>query len=154
MRENRTVRNSEGRFAGKPSWDADYGGVHTPSGEIVMGAGILSQAPVNKRARAKYSASRGNGNVCLAGSACARGAIPSIRMRLLHLENAFGEVCTSEYCLDAMSSLVLLITRSARLDADRVARLTGGIHDSGPAQEGLVPEPAAGCQGTSVQRAG
>ena len=52
-------------------------------------------------------------------------AIPNVRMRLLHFENAFGDAYASEYCLDAMLSLVLIVARSARPDADRLERLTG-----------------------------
>ena len=45
-------------------------------------------------------------------------------MRLLHFENTFGDTYASEYSLDAMLSLVLLMTRSSRPDADRLTRLT------------------------------
>jgi len=119
-----------------------------------MGVGILSQVPVISGSQAKLSAPHGNGNPSLAGSAHARGAIPSIRMRLLHLENSFGEAHSSGYCLDAMLSLVVLITRSARADADRLARLTGAIRDPSLAKDGLVPDHAIGCQAASVRRAG
>ena len=118
-----------------------------------MGAGILSQVPVISESHAKLSAPHGNDNPGLAGSAHARGAIPSIRMRLLHLENSCGEVYSSEYCLDAMLSLVVLITRSAKADADRLARLTGAIHLP-PAGDGLVPDQAIGGQAAPVRRAG
>ena len=55
------------------------------------------------------------------------GILPNarIRMRLLHFENAFGAAYNSEYCLDAMLSLVLLMARNARPNADRLTRLIG-----------------------------
>ena len=68
-------------------------------------------------------------------TACPGGAIPSARMRLLHFENTFGDVYASEYCLDAMTSLVLLVARSARSDADRLERLTGMAGATRPAEE-------------------
>ena len=87
-----------------------------------MGVGILTQTPIADKAQEKYSAPHG---IAPAGQARPRSAIPNIRMRLLHFENTFGETYDSEYCLDAMLSLVLLMTRSSRPDADRLARLTG-----------------------------
>jgi len=119
-----------------------------------MGAGILSQAPVINGSQAKYSALHGNDKAGLVGSARARGAIPHKRMRLLHFENTFGEAHTSEYCLDAMLSLVLLITRSARPDADRLARLSGAINDPCPAKDCPAPDHAAGRQAAFVRHAG
>ena len=67
-----------------------------------------------------------------AGLGC---AIPNARMRLLHFENTFGDVYTSEYCLDAMLSLVLIVARSARSDADRLERLIGMTGVARPAEE-------------------
>ena len=134
--------------------DTDYGGTYRPPGGKDMAASTLAQAPVSKRSCAKKPTSHGNGSVGLPGSAHARGTIPSIRMRLLHLENALGAADRSEYSLDAMVSLVLLIARSAGLKADRVARLISGKHDPCPTLEGFVPAPAVGRQAASVQCAG
>jgi hypothetical protein len=119
-----------------------------------MGAGILSQVPVINESHAKHFTLQDNNNAGLVGSARARGVIPHIRMCLLHFENTFGESHSSEYCLDAMLSLVLLIARSAKPDTDRLARLTGAMRDPCPAKDGLAPDHALGCQAASVRRAG
>ena len=76
-------------------------------------------------------------------TACLGGAIPSARMRLLHFENTFGDVYASEYCLDAMLSLVLIVARSARADVDRLERLTGMAGLARPA-EAYTSASAAG----------
>ena len=149
-----TAWNSENTCAGEASWTADYGGTYRPPGGNDMVASTLAQAPVSKRSRAEKTTSHGNGSVGLPGSAHARGTIPSIRMRLLHLENALGAADRSEYSLDAMVSLVLLIARSASLKMDRMARHISGIHVPCPVQGGLVPAPATVRQAVSVQRAG
>jgi hypothetical protein len=67
-------------------------------------------------------------------------------MRLLHFENAFGVANNSEYCLDAMLSLVLLMARNARPDADRLARLTGSVSSmpTAGADELFEAAPCAG----------
>jgi hypothetical protein len=72
-------------------------------------------------------------------------------MRLLHFENAFGDAYASEYCLDAMLSLVLLMSRHSKPDADRLERLTGTANTASPAAKGLAGEAAAFA---AVQRAG
>jgi hypothetical protein len=59
------------------------------------------------------------------GKIHARSGIPKSRMRLLHFVNVFGGYDGSEYCRDAMLSLVLLMAKSSNPDADRLARLTG-----------------------------
>jgi len=100
-------------------------GAHTPPGEVVMGASILTQVPISSESQEKNSAPDSSDNAGPACQARAKSTIPSIRMRLLHFENTFGETYHSEYCLDAMLNLVLLMTRSSKPDADRLARLTG-----------------------------
>ena len=119
-----------------------------------MGVGILSHVPVISESHAKHSAPHGKNNAGLAGSAYARGTIPHIRMRLLHYENTFGEAHTSEYCLDAMLNLVLCITRSAKPDADRLARLTGATNAPCPTKDSLASDHAVACQAASVRHTG
>ena len=102
-----------------------------------MGADILQQLPVIRGSHAAYSAAYGNDRPVSACGFRTGGAIPSDRMRLLHFENTFGDVYASEYCLDAMLSLVLLVMRSTRLDADRLKRLTGMPDAACSADDGL-----------------
>ena len=94
------------------------------AGGVVMGADILQQFPVLSGSHEVHSIPHGGKHPGSVGGLRAEGAIPSERMRLLHFENTFGDVYASEYCLDAMISLVLLVMRSAKLDAARLARLT------------------------------
>ena len=82
------------------------------------------------------------------------GALPNARMRLLHFENAFGAAYASEYCQDAMLSFVLLMARNARLNADRLARLTGATSAEHPAEGKFFPGAAAVCEAAHVLRAG
>ena len=108
------------------------------AGGVVMGADILQQFPVIRGLHTAYSAPLGNDCPGSARGLRARGVIPSDRMRLLHFENAFGDVYASEYCLDAMLSLVLLVMRSTRLDADRLERLTAVSDAACPADDGFL----------------
>ena len=100
-----------------------------------MGTGTLPEFPHTLGgSSAKQSAPHGNGHVGLTPGTRTRGAIPGNRMRLLHYENAFGDVYASEYCLDAMISLTLFMAKSARPDTDRLARLTGAAAAAPPAE--------------------
>jgi len=101
-----------------------------------MGTGILSEFPDTSGSYATYPALHGDDPVQPVHAPHAGGGIPKIRMRILHFENTFGDVCTSEYCLDAMLSLVLLMTRSTRHNAARLERLTEAAH---PADYGALP---------------
>jgi hypothetical protein len=103
-----------------------------------MGADILQKFPGISGSHAAHSAPRDSDHAGLVRGLRAGGAIPSDRMRLLHFENAFGDVYASEYCLDAMLSLVLLVMRSSRLDADRLARLTERPDAACPAEDCLA----------------
>ena len=119
--------------------DVHYGSVHTLPGGIVMATGILSEFALISGLHAKHPAPHGNDPADLGHATLAGGAIPRIRMQLLHFENAFGDVCTSEYCLDAMLSLVLLMMRSSRHDAARVERLTEAANAPYPADCDMAP---------------
>jgi len=83
-----------------------------------MGNGALQEFP---HSSGSYARHHGKGRVETRLS----GAIPNARMRLLHFENIFGDTYASDYCLAAMSSLVLIMARSAGPDADRLDRLAG-----------------------------
>jgi len=83
-----------------------------------MGNGVLSEFP---HGNGTYARHHDKGRV----ETRLRGAIPNARMRLLHFENIFGDTYASDYCLAAMSSLVLIMARSANPDADRLDRLAG-----------------------------
>ncbi|MDR2696373.1 MAG: hypothetical protein LBC79_08360 [Deltaproteobacteria bacterium] len=111
-----------------------------------MGADILQQLPLISGSRVAHSAPHDSGRPGAARGFRAAGAIPSDRMRLLHFENAFGDVYASEYCLDAMLSLMLLVIRSARLDADRLARLTEMPDNACPAADCLAARMQGGPQ--------
>lgn len=65
------------------------------------------------------------------------------RMRFLHFENTFGATHASEYCMDAMLSLVLFMVRNARPDAARLARLTGAAGAAYPGTGDCPPGAAA-----------
>ena len=83
-----------------------------------MGNGTLPECPHSSGTHARNHGG-GHGNTRL------RGVIPNARMRLLHFENIFGDTYASDYCLDSMSSLVLIMARSARPDTGRLERLAG-----------------------------
>jgi len=108
-----------------------------------MGTVILSEDHSIGGSHERDSAAHGNGDTGLVRGMRAEGANLKSRMRLLHFENAFGQAHASEYCLDAMLSLVLLMVRNARPDADRLARLTGAASAAYPAERGISPDSAA-----------
>ena len=84
---------------------------------------------------AAYLAPHGNDHAGLAQEVRSGGTIPSKRMRLLHFENTFGDVYTSEYCHESMLSLVLLMTKNAKPDTDRLERLTATADAAPSAKE-------------------
>ena len=106
-----------------------------------MDVGSISQAPDLNEMHAEHSTPHGNENAGLAGDAA-----PSVRMRLLHVENSFGELRVSEYCLEAMLSLVLFVARSARPDQDELERPASEAGAACPANDALFPDSAAGYQ--------
>jgi len=98
-----------------------------------MGTGPQPGFPHMSELYARHSAPHGNGHAGLT-SGRRTGSVmrKRMRMRLLHFENAFGDAYASEYCLDAMISLVLTMARSARSDADRLERLAGTAAEAAP----------------------
>jgi len=111
-----------------------------------MGIGILSEVQSQSIGGiyGRHFATHGNGHTGLVHGARAGGMIPKARMRLLHFENTFGKTYDSEYCLDAMLSLVLIMARSARPDADRLARLIGATSAAAyPEKNNASPDSAA-----------
>ena len=110
-----------------------------------MGIGILSEVQNIGGPCGRDSAAQGNDptRTDRFHGMRAQGSAAQARMRLLHFENAFGEAHASEYCLDAMLSLVVLMVRNARPDADKLARLTGAASAAYPAERGVSPGGAA-----------
>jgi hypothetical protein len=125
----------ERTLAGRPFMEY-HGSAHTLSGGAIMGMGTA--LPVFPHSGGTYGSrvvthdDRQAGFTHTARPGC---TIPSARMRLLHFENTFGDVYASEYCLDAMISLVLIVARSARSDAGRLERLIGMAGLARPAEE-------------------
>ena len=122
-----------------------------------MSTGILSEFPVIDGSYAGHSAQHSKEHADFSRKTRASGVIPNTRntrMQLLHFENAFGDVRVSEYCMDAMLSLVLLMGRNSRADADRLARLTGTANTAYPPEDSLVPDAEADCEAASVRRVG
>jgi hypothetical protein len=117
--------------------DAQHGSSHTLPGGVVMGIGILQEFPLIDGSHARHAVPHSNGHAGLSRETRARGALPNPRMRLLHFENTFGDVRVSEYCLDAMVSLVLLMTRNTKADAAKLARLTETASAMHPAENGF-----------------
>jgi hypothetical protein len=139
---------------GCPSWNANYGGKHTLPGGVVMDTDALPGFHVIDGSYAEDSAPYDNNHAALVSVRRARGAM-SVRMQLLHFENIFGDVRVSEYCSDAMLSLVLLMARGAKHDADRLARLTGATDAAYPAaKDGFCPGAAAGRDVAAVRPTG
>ena len=108
-----------------------------------MGTGILSELTDICGVYTGHSASQGNSCTGFTRQTGTRDAGPNARIRILHFENAFGNVHTAEYCLDSMINLVLIMVRSARPDADKLARLTetGAAY---PAEHDAAREDVAG----------
>jgi len=104
---------------------------------------VIAAAPVIDAAYAKYSSPHGNKHAEPVYGLRHKGVTPSARMRFLHFENTFGEAHTSEYCLDAMVSLVLIMTRNTRPNAARITRLTKTIHAVHQAAGSCLPVGAA-----------
>ena len=119
-----------------------------------MSTGILPEFSVIGGSYAGHSAQPSKEHTDFSRKTRASGVIPNARMQLLHFENAFGDVSASEYCLDAMLSLVLLMGRNSRPDADRLARLTGTANIACPPRDNLTPDAEAGCKAASIRHAG
>ena len=109
-----------------------------------MGVGILPEIQSSCEDYEGHSVTHGNEHSGLVYEMRAESTGPKVRLRLLHFENTFGVVHASEYCQDAMLSLVLLMVRNARPDADRLARLTGTASVPYPTENSFSPDSAAG----------
>ena len=119
-----------------------------------MGTGILPEFPNTDRAHTSHSAPHGNKQAGLVRDGIkAQAAAPRGRMRILHFENTFGEVQSSEYCLDAMLSLVLLMARNSKPDANRLARLTGAARATHSLEDSFILVGAAIREAATLQRA-
>ena len=107
-----------------------------------MYTGTMPEFPVSVGSYARPSAQQDNDHTDLVRGKRTEGTM-SARMRFLHFENTFGEAHASEYCLDAMLSLVLLMMRNSKLDADRMARLAGLESAAHLGEDGLALDDGA-----------
>jgi len=119
-----------------------------------MGVSILPEVQKSDGSYKEHFAAHGGRRTDFVHGGRAGGATSNARMRLLHFENTFGSTHVSEYCLDAMLNLVLIMARNARPNAERLARLTGTASAAYPAGADCPHGVSVSCEEAHVRRAG